>query len=98
MKFGLKEDDYNFIKNQLVAILGSKINVWCFGSRARGDYKQFSDIDLMLDSDLDLSLEVSKLREIFEESSLAIKVDLIQEKDFSSSYFKNYKIERIAFY
>ncbi|MBE9540577.1 MAG: nucleotidyltransferase domain-containing protein [Proteobacteria bacterium] len=30
-------------------------NVWIFGSRARGDHQEYSDLDLMVSADIDIS-------------------------------------------
>ncbi len=97
MKFGLEEQDYHFLKKQLTAAGEFNAKIYCFGSRARGDYHEFSDLDLMLESDKDLSDLIGELREVFEESSLPIKIDLVQLKDFEKSYLENYLKEKTLF-
>lgn len=97
MIFGLKQTDLDFIKENLKKVLTSNTKVWCFGSRARGDHQKFSDLDLMIESNNDQRSNISKLNEVFEESNLPIKVDIVHEKDFAKSYFKNYLSERILF-
>jgi predicted nucleotidyltransferase len=58
--------------------LKSRYQVWVFGSRAKSTYKQYSDLDLWVDSQPALSLsEISKLHQLFEESDLAITVDIV---------------------
>lgn len=55
-----------------------------FGSRARGDARQWSDIDLAIESDNDLPPEIlSALREAFEESHLLLNVDVVDLRDAS---------------
>jgi len=54
------------------------VKVYLFGSRARGDNSPFSDVDVAVDSELDLRRELTLLREILEESSLPYKVDLVE--------------------
>jgi uncharacterized protein len=55
-----------------------------FGSRARGDARQWSDIDLAVDSEKDLPLEIlSALREAFEESNMLLNVDVVDLRNAS---------------
>jgi len=56
---------------------GKKTKVYLFGSRARGDHTEFSDIDLGFLSEEDISEELCLLREIIEESWLPYKVDIV---------------------
>ncbi|BBG66021.1 hypothetical protein NNO_1318 [Hydrogenimonas sp.] len=51
--------------------------IYLFGSRARGDDTEWSDIDIALDSPKDLSQKLAKVRFEIEESLLPCKVDLI---------------------
>lgn len=96
--FGLTESDFSFIANHLKPLQDSGAKIWCFGSRARGDHKLFSDLDLMIEDSVDRSREISTLNEIFEESRLPIKVDIVQEQDFASSYRDGYLKDRKAFF
>ena len=53
-------------------------SVWAFGSRATGRrLKRFSDLDLAVEGQLDAS-QAYGLEEDFDESSLPIKVDVVQ--------------------
>lgn len=47
-----------------------------FGSRATGNYKEYSDIDIVLYGDINQS-SVNNLLTLFEDSSLPYKVDII---------------------
>ena len=52
--------------------------VWAFGSRARGQAKPYSDLDLAIMAHEPLSLaQIAALREAFSESDLPWKVDLV---------------------
>lgn len=52
--------------------------VWAFGSRVRGTATRFSDLDLVILSDIPLSLDViGRLKDAFSESDLPWKVDVI---------------------
>ncbi len=53
------------------------LKVYLFGSRARGDNTPFSDIDIGILTEEDISSDLTILREILEESNLPYKVDLV---------------------
>jgi predicted nucleotidyltransferase len=63
-----------------------QVNIYLFGSRARGDNSIYSDIDLAFESDENLSDYLAILEEILEESNLPYKVDIVNLKE--SSYLK----------
>jgi type I restriction enzyme S subunit len=51
---------------------------WVFGSRVLGTAKEFSDLDLAIEADHELSIRtLGDLRHAFEESDLPIIVDLL---------------------
>lgn len=98
MKFGLKEKNFTFISETLKNHLGNDSIVWCFGSRARGDFKEFSDLDLMIENVPEGMNILGKLDEIFEESNLPIKIDLIDESNFAKSYRSSFERDKIKFF
>ena len=52
--------------------------VWAFGSRVTGNAKPMSDLDLVLiGAPAETELSVSVLQDMFSESSLPIKVDVV---------------------
>lgn len=54
------------------------MTVWAFGSRARGQAKPYSDLDLALISDQPMpSAQLAALAEAFSESDLPWKVDVV---------------------
>jgi len=56
----------------------SPYSVWIFGSRARGDHKQYSDLDIWLETSCALSdAHLSELQEQFQDSDLPIKIDIV---------------------
>ena len=72
------------------------IKVFVFGSRARGDFKKFSDLDLLLESSKQISLGfVANLSENLSHSNLPIKVDLVRLEDLAKAYKENVMRERI---
>lgn len=65
--------------------LGAKVYV--FGSRARGDHQEFSDIDLLVESPTPLPpYLLSQIRSQLEESRLPIKVDVVDIHELANSY------------
>ena len=69
------------LKNFLIDYFKNRdVKIYLFGSRARGDFRKYSDIDILIESDNDLKDDLIKLKEIIEESNLIYKVDLIEAK------------------
>ncbi|MGE0631429.1 MAG: nucleotidyltransferase family protein [Parachlamydiales bacterium] len=98
MKFGLSEQEYHFIKKEVVLPLEQAgAQVWSYGSRARGDFKKFSDLDLMVESPTDLSKQIGEIQEILSNSNFPFKVDLVQWSEFAEAYKSNYLRERTKF-
>lgn len=97
MKFGLSNEDWDLLNRlAIVPLKQSGCKVFIFGSRARGDQKKFSDIDLLFASSTSLPLDViGKIRSELEESDLTIKVDLVQESELANSFRDGVMKERI---
>lgn len=97
MKFGLSESEYQFIESEVVLPLKKLgAQVWLYGSRARGDFKKFSDLDLMVESPKDLSRQIGDIQEKLTNSNFPYKVDLVQWSDFAESYKSGYLKDRKA--
>lgn len=61
--------------------------VWVFGSRAIGNAKAFSDLDIAIISTQPLPLDVSaSLRDDFSESDLPYKVDVVDWATTTASF------------
>lgn len=85
--FGLSENEYTYILHTVVEpIEAKKGKVFCFGSRSRGDYKKFSDLDLLVSGDDSLKPLLGKISEHLEEGNFPYKVDLVHESDLAESY------------
>ena len=69
----LKEFLKEFFKND-------NVKVYLFGSRARGDFRRYSDIDLAVESNEDIRDKIIELKDILEESNLIYKVDIVDLK------------------
>lgn len=61
---------------------GKNVKVYLFGSRAKGDYDEYSDIDIAVEGDID----IASLRFILEESNLPQKVDVVDMKYISDKF------------
>jgi len=78
MKFGLSDDDVAKIKRVLAACPAVK-KVVVFGSRAMGNYKNGSDIDLAIWSDEHDNRSIGELKTALEEGlSLPYFFDLVE--------------------
>ena len=80
------------LKNQGAAL-------WIFGSRARGDHKKFSDVDLLYQVASSKKLPKGFLFDIqstLEESDFPFKVDLVNRDEIASGYRDKVESEKIA--
>ncbi len=67
--------------------------VWIYGSRARGDHREESDIDLAVDAPEMSSTDFSRLSGRLEELGLIYRVDLLRLQDVLDEGFRS-RIER----
>ncbi|MFA4815177.1 MAG: nucleotidyltransferase domain-containing protein [Candidatus Gracilibacteria bacterium] len=96
-KFGLTSDQISQIQ-QVFSRFPKVKKVWIFGSRARGDFKRSSDIDLAYEAD-DFSLdEELGLRSALSALPLPYKIDLVGIHTIKEEAFlKKVMEERIDF-
>lgn len=98
MKFGLTDSEYQLIYNLVIMPLKKEgATVWCFGSRARGDNKPFSDVDLMIESSKNIDALLGKIKEDLEESYLPYKVDIALLSKFSKEYLSHFEKDKILY-
>ena len=94
--YGLDKRDWLFVRKVLIEPLQSmNCKVFVFGSRARGDFKKYSDLDILVETDQDISQVLGRIEEKLEESSLPIKVDIVLEKNLAKSYQTSVLKDRI---
>jgi len=67
--------------NRLFDSTSGLTSVWVFGSRARGDYRPESDVDLAVDAPEMSGADFARLRRRLEELGLLYKVDLVRLQD-----------------
>jgi predicted nucleotidyltransferase len=61
--------------------------LWVFGSRARGDFKEFSDLDVLYELSGALPPGfLGEVRDLLEKSRLPIKVDLVNVAELAEAY------------
>jgi predicted nucleotidyltransferase len=78
----IKDMVLDFFKNE-------KTSVYLFGSRARGDHKVYSDVDIGLIPEAELSRKkISQLLEIFENSAIPYKVEIINLEETTDDFRK----------
>lgn len=84
MKYGLSEETYNKIKE--IVKKYSNYQFYIFGSRARGDYKVNSDIDIAIMNFVD-DKEKFKIKNEFDLLNIPYTIDLIFTQDVTKKEF-----------
>lgn len=98
MKFALSQQQYEYIHQTVVMPLQQKgAQIYCFGSRARGNHQPFSDLDLMIESESKQNLNIGQIQEQLQNGNFPFKVDLVHISDFADSYKSSYLQDRIPF-
>lgn len=70
-------------------------SVFVFGSRVKGNFKQYSDLDLWIETEPKLeSHEISYLKDQFEESSIPIKVDIVTPETCLPEYLEQIQSQK----
>lgn len=90
MRFGLTKTQFKILDELVLKpLLSQNVELFVFGSRARGNFNPFSDIDLLYKllpgHSIDESI-ISKIKEDIEESNFQIKVDLVNDTNLADSY------------
>ena len=87
--FGLSEKHYNYIVKILKKYVPNA-KYFVFGSRSKGNYSQYSDIDIAMDfNGIAAPIEIlDKIRLEFNNSTLPIEVDIVDLNSIDEN-FKN---------
>lgn len=93
-KFGLTERDMATVSDIFRKAPEIK-EVWIFGSRAKGNYKTGSDIDLAIINELANAKIISWLSSEISESSLPYKVDMVYLPDLNNKELSEH-IKRVG--
>ncbi|MDD2725311.1 MAG: nucleotidyltransferase domain-containing protein [Methylovulum sp.] len=87
-KLDLSPQDWDEVR-QILKTHVPDYAVWAFGSRVTGKAKPYSDLDLAIITQQPLSLSViAALNEAFDESNLAIRVDIVDWAAISEEFQK----------
>lgn len=84
MKFGLSEDTYIKLKKVVNKYSNYKFKV--FGSRARGDYKNNSDIDIAIEGNIDRK-EKFNILDDFDKLDIPYTMDIVFIQDINKKEF-----------
>lgn len=88
-KIDITAEQEKIIRQIFRSRLPPGVSVWVFGSRARGNAKKYSDLDLALEHKDHVKIEprlIFELNSDFEESDLPWTVDILDINDISSSF------------
>ncbi len=93
----LPADHRRLVLNILRAYLPQSAKIWAFGSRATGRARRYSDLDLVIDAGRLLTLdEFAKLGEVFSDSDLPYRVDLVDWHDIGDRWRQRIVAERVV--
>lgn len=85
----LSGDEKTAVMEILRMHLPDNARVYVFGSRATGECKPWSDLDLVIDAQNAIPLAlIARIAEAFDESSLPWKVDLVDLHSTSEEFAK----------
>lgn len=94
----LSDDERTEVLEILRRCLPQNVRIGVFGSRAGGDPKPWSDLDLVVEGEAPLALSViAELNEAFAESALPWKVDIVDRKAVSPAFGAIIDREQMAF-
>ena len=96
MSWGLSAESQQIFENLVVRpFQEAGARLWVFGSRARGDFKEFSDIDILFELSQELPPGfLGEMKDRLEKSRLPIKVDLVNASDLADAYRSQVMRER----
>lgn len=81
----------------ILSVLFPEAKIYLFGSRARGQYSKYSDIDLALDSGSPLPWEdLGEAKDMFAESNLPYRIDIVDLQELTADECQRIKDEGIV--
>ena len=94
----IRPDHASMVRDILVARLPEGVSVWVFGSRATGQARPYSDLDLALQAAEPLSAAIiHDLADDFTECDLPFKVDVLDLNRVASSFRKRIDKSKMMF-
>ncbi len=92
----IRPHDLAIVQSILQQVLPKGARVWVFGSRATWTVKAGSDLDLAIEADRPLTYEeLGNLADMFDESDLAYRVDIVDMKTVSANFKKIVEQSRV---
>lgn len=80
------------VKTKIIALCKAilpEASIYIYGSRARGDYRERSDIDIALKADHPLDFfEIAELKDILKASNISYTIDIVDLNSISDTNFK----------
>lgn len=86
---GISQEHQQIIRRELAKFVPGRkrLDIFIFGSRCRGDFKKYSDLDLWIEAEPSLSFEeLAELHEQFEETELPFTVDVVTSETCLEAY------------
>lgn len=100
-KINLSVNELEILKEIILSPLRDfSVEIYFFGSRATGKNHEFSDVDILIKTNDDLTKmrkKISEIKESLEESNFPYKVDLVFEQDLVESYKEEILTQAIKF-
>lgn len=73
----------------LIKALMPDVKIWLYGSRARGDFSEHSDIDIALEAPTTLDFfKLAELQDVLRATDISDKIDLVDINSVDDSMFK----------
>lgn len=98
---GIPQDQLELIRKELNRFLSGRtqFKVFVFGSRRRGDFKKYSDLDLWIEADPVLSFQdLGSLHEILEDTDVPFKIDLVTTETCLDAYRSGIMAEKVLWF
>ena len=88
MKFGLTEKEIMLLESLFEKTLGIE-TVFIYGSRAKGNYKKTSDIDLSVHFAQNAEKNMAILKSELEDLPIIYSIDIVDEEEIETGKFKS---------
>ena len=97
LRIDLPADHRRLVLDILRTHLPQHTRTWVFGSRATGRARRYSNLDLAIDVGRPLTLdEIAGLAEVFSDSDLHYKVDIVDWHEIDDRWRQTIAAERLA--
>lgn len=98
---GLTTDQLEAVKTILMGPLVAKSHyqVFIFGSRRRGDFRKYSDLDFWIEAEPSLTLEeLADLADSFQDSELPYQIDIVTPETCTETFKANIMAEKVIWF